>query len=72
LSLASTSAHPTIVPARDGWYWAIRDGLLQVDSNLELVCFEYAWVWIAGSEVEERPDRWRFYAGPIEPPKLGV
>jgi hypothetical protein len=35
-------AHKTITPDRDGWYWAIRDGLPQVDSNLDLVRYEYA------------------------------
>jgi hypothetical protein len=63
-------AHKTITPDRDGWYWAIRDGVAELPCNLELVRFEYAGVWLAGSEVEERPDRWRFYAGPIEPPEL--
>jgi hypothetical protein len=58
----------TIIPDRDGWYWAVPVGTSTIGP--EVVRLLDGWVWIAGNEVEDRPEDWRFYAGPIEPPKL--
>jgi hypothetical protein len=62
--------HKMITPDRDGWYWAIRADWPESSGGLELVRFEWGRVWLAGNEVEDRLEDWRFYAGPIEPPSL--
>jgi hypothetical protein len=64
--------HETITPDREGWYWAIPAGLPELAGNLEVVRVGYGCthVWVAGNEVEDRLEDWRFYAGPLEPPKL--
>jgi hypothetical protein len=62
--------HETITPDRDGWYWALRAGWPESADDLQVVHIEYGSVWVAGNEVEDRLEDWRFYAGPIEPPKL--
>jgi hypothetical protein len=60
----------TIVPDRDGWYWVMQAGSPELPCNLGVVLLERGRVWVAGNEVEDRPEDWRFYSGPIEPPKL--
>jgi hypothetical protein len=67
-----TTRIKTITPDRDGWYWAIRSAWPELPGLLELVRVVHGRVWIAGNEVEDRPEDWRFYAGPIEPPKLDL
>jgi hypothetical protein len=58
--------HETIIPVRDGWYWAIQAGDPEEARYLELVEVDVGRgrVWIAGSDVEDRPEDWRFFAGP--------
>jgi hypothetical protein len=64
-------AHATLIPEFDGWYWAIRSHLPERDCWLELVFVEAgAVVLTIDGEEDGRPGRWRFYAGPIEPPRL--
>jgi hypothetical protein len=60
----------TIIPYQDGWYWAIRAELPEWAGHLQLVRVGYGAVWVAGHGVKDRPEDWRFYFGPIEPPKL--
>jgi hypothetical protein len=61
-------AHPTIVPDRDGWYWAIMVSTSPVGP--EVVRLVDGRVRYVGCEDEDRPEDWRFLAGPIEPPRL--
>jgi hypothetical protein len=60
--------HKTIIPDRDGWYWAIIVGTSPVEP--EVVRLRDGRVCYVGCEDEDRPEDWGFLAGPLEPPSL--